>query len=467
VNGRPHVGHALELVQADVLARYYRLIGNKVRFQTGVDENAFKNVLSARAEGITAQELVDRNTKVFKELCKALDISHNHFIRTTSAEHRQTVHWFWNRLNPKDIYRKYYTGLYCTGCEDFYIERDLIDGLCPDHGTRPVEVEEENYFFRLSGYQEQIEELIHREIVRIIPSERRNEVLAFILRGIQDISISRSAERSEGWGISVPGNLSQVIYVWIDALINYISGLGYGGDEANIKFWEDNVLKIHVIGKNVWKFHAIHWLALLISAGFPLPSEIFVHGFLTEDGQKISKSRGFTIDPIQCISEIGVEAVRYYLLRSIPATGDGDFSLSRVAQLYNTDLANSLGNLVSRLTTLCEKAEYENIGEIFEPEAPEGFHEALARYRFDDSLRYIWSKIGALNQAIDHNEPWKFIKDGRTSDLYNLLSKWVKDLHQIGYWLQPFLPEIGARIIKILTEKRITKCAPILPRLKS
>jgi hypothetical protein len=301
VNAPPHVGHALELVQADAVARYNRLIGRQTVFQTGTDENAFKNVDAARKRGVPTQQLVDENSGAFRRLCEALGISNDHFIRTTEDAHRRGVVEFWRRLAPGDVYKAKYRGLYCTGCEDFYLEKDLVRGVCPDHGRPPSVIEEENYFFRLSTYQDRISELLESDRLRVVPASRRNEALAFVKRGLRDFSISRDAARAGGWGIPVPGDPAQVIYVWVDALINYVSGPGFGTDERWREVWNERSRKVHVIGKNVWKFHAVYWPALLLSAGLPLPDEVVVHGFVTVDGQKIGKSLGNAVDPLQGI----------------------------------------------------------------------------------------------------------------------------------------------------------------------
>jgi len=464
VNGRPHVGFALELVQADVIARNSRLLGNSTRFQTGTDENAFKNVITAREEGITTQELADRNSAAFRNLGDALTVASDSFVRTTDDRHRRGVHQFWHRVRSDDLYRKRYTGLYCVGCEDFYLERDLVDGRCPDHGTTPVPVEETNYFFRLSSYQGQLEELLSSDAIRVIPESRKNEVLSFIRRGLQDISVSRAAERSGGWGIPVPGDPSQTIYVWIDALINYVSGLGFGRKPNWDDFWNEDTRKIHVIGKNVWKFHAIYWPALLLSAGLALPDEIVVHGFLTENGQKISKSRGSTIDPFTVIAEHGADSVRYYLLRAVSPFLDGDFSVERLAALYVSDLANGLGNLVSRLTTLSERASYGAFDCPERPDSPAGFRDAINEYRFDDSLRTLWNRITQLNQGIDQAQPWVLLREAKARELRDCLTQWLEELHSVAYWLQPFLPGTADRILAILAAERIRKCAPLFPK---
>ena len=464
VNGRPHVGHALELVQADAIARYHRLLGREVRFQTGADENAFKNVATAKDEGLTPQQLVDRNTQWFVDLCEAFGSSHDHFIRTTSEEHIATVNWFWKRLKPGDTYTKRYAGLYCNGCEDFYLERDLVNGLCPDHKKAPVPVKEENLFFRLSSYQDRLEKLIRDDVIEVVPRTRKNEVLSFIRRGLHDISISRSSARSDGWGIPVPGNPSQVIYVWIDALINYVSGLGLGTGDAEARFWAEDTFKIHVIGKNVWKFHAVYWPALLLSAGLPLPNRIIVHGFLTENGEKISKSRGFAIDPIECVQKYGLDTVRYYLLRGIPTAADGDFSTTRIEDLYATDLANGLGNLVSRLTTLCDRAGYGSRVAPVDSQPFPGVCKAVDDCRLDEGLQLIWREIAGINQAVDAAEPWKALKSGRPDTIHDALHDWVCGLLKIAYCLEPFLPNAGHQVRVQLRASRIRKSQPLFPR---
>lgn len=453
-------------MQADVIARYNRLLDCRTNFQTGTDDNAFKNVLSAREEGISTRELVDRNSNVFRALVKAFNISSNHFIQTSENRHREGVHQFWKQLKPLDIYLKSYEGLYCIGCEDFYLEKDLIDGRCSDHGTKPVHVRENNYFFRLSSYQERLDELLSSGRIRITPSNRTNEILSFIRRGLQDISISRTSDRSGGWGIQVPSDSTQVIYVWIDALINYISGLGYGRNADWTEFWNENTYKIHVIGKNVWKFHAIYWPALLLSAGLPLPNEILVHGFITENGQKISKSLGNAIDPFDYVEKYGTDAIRYYLLRAISPFEDGDFSTKRLKLLYNSDLANGLGNLVSRLTTLCSKGAYGRYDHKIVPDAPPGFHDALVACEFDKAIKILWLTIAQLNQDIDRKEPWKALKGKDIGNLREHLTQWLKELHRVAYWLKPFLPDTSGKIIDLLSTDPITTCSPLFPRIK-
>lgn len=464
VNSKPHIGFALELVQADAIARYKRLTANTVRLQTGTDENAFKNVLTARQLGITTEQLVSQNAQLFRNLAEALNISFDNFVRTTNPTHRTGVELFWKQLKTQDIYKKDYTGLYCIACEDFYLEKDLVNGRCPDHGIEPAPVRETNYFFRLSTYQDHLKQLLSSDTVRVIPGTRKNEVLSFVCAGLKDFSISRVAERSGGWGIQVPGDPSQIIYVWIDALTNYISGLGYGTNENWNEFWSAHSSKTHVIGKNVWKFHAVYWPALLLSAGLPLPNDILVHGFLTEHGYKISKSRGSTIDPFELINKFGADTVRFYLLGEVSPFNDGDFSTERFRKVYEAKLANNLGNLVSRLTSLCAKAGYRRYECASAPQAPEGYHRAFDKYELDRALKLLWQKVTEVNQHIDRIKPWQSLKAGKPESVRNAASRWLKDVQKIAYWLDPFLPQTSDKILSILSENPIRPSGPLFPR---
>ncbi len=466
VNSRPHIGFALELAQADAITRYNRLIGHTVRLQTGTDENAFKNVLTARELNVPTVELVNKNAGLFLELAEALNISYDNFIRTTQPGHHRAVTHLWRQLKPEDVYKKAYEGLYCTGCEDFYLERDLINGCCPDHKMPPIKVQETNYFFRLSAYQDRLEQLLSKDVVKVVPETRKNEVLSFVRRGLQDFSISRAADRSQGWGIVVPGDPSQIVYVWVDALINYISGLGYGTGDAWRGFWTESSTKIHVIGKNVWKFHAVYWPALLLSARLPLPNEIVVHGFLTERGHKISKSRGNAINPFECVDSFGTDAVRYYLLKAVSPFNDSDFADDRLVQVYNSDLANGLGNLVSRVTSLCDTCNFGRYKTTSVQEAPKGYHQALRNYEFDKAVESLWKVIARLNRDIDRAKPWEDLKANRDAVLKSQLSAWLQEIHRVSYWLAPFLPQTSEKIKAVLSGKAIRSCRALLPRLK-
>ena len=377
VNARPHLGHALELVQADVLARHYRRLGYQVRFQSGTDDNSLKNVLAAQAAGRPVQDLVTANGRAFAELRGPLALSTDDFIHTsTDPRHRPGVERLWRACAARgDLYRRDYTGLYCTGCEQFYKRAELPGGCCPEHAVPPEPVAERNWFFRLSRYGGRLAALIESGELRIEPPARRREVLAFIGAGLEDFSISRSAARARGWGIPVPGDPQQVIYVWWDALGNYITAPGYGTGSADYpRWWAGARERIHLAGKGVLRFHAVYWPAILLSAGEPLPTQIVVHDYLTAGGRKISKSAAggsagpagpggpggpaaaassaALADPVALAARYGTDAVRWWLLREVPRTGDADFTTDRLVACANRDLANGVGNLVSRVTTL-------------------------------------------------------------------------------------------------------------------
>jgi methionyl-tRNA synthetase len=463
VNAPPHIGFALELVQADALARYHRLRGATVRLQTGTDENAFKNVLSARLLGVPVTELVDRNAARFRDLCQVLNVSPHGFVRTTTPGHRRAVHAFIERLAKDDVYRAAYRGLYCPGCEDFYLERDLDADRCPEHGTPVVPVEERNVFFRLGAYQDDVRTLIASGRLRVVPPSREAEVLRFIDRGLTDISLSRDAARSGGWGIPYPGEPDQVVYVWIDALINYLSGLGFPDASDVSRFWSAGSRKVHLAGKNVWKFHAIYWPALLLSAGLPVPDTIVVHGFLTNEGKKISKSSGNGIDPASYVDQFGVDAVRWLLLRHIHPIDDSDFSVGRLAEAYTIDLANGIGNLCSRLTTLAESAELPGVSVQHAPAAPTGFHNQVAAYRPDLATALLWEEIRAINRALVDAKPWDLLRDGQRALACQRLSAFVERLVSVAFWLEPFLPNTSLTIRQALAQPRIRKLPPLFP----
>jgi methionyl-tRNA synthetase len=362
VNARPHIGFALELVQADVLARFRRGRGENVRFQAGTDDNSLKNVLAAQAAGTPVREFVDRNAEAFLALGEALSLSVDDVIRTSrDPRHRPGVERFWRACaDAGDLYRKRYEGLYCTGCEQFYAAAELSDGRCPEHGTEPQPVAEENWFFRLSRYAAPLREAISTGRLRIEPAGRRNEVLAFIDRGLEDFSVSRPAQRAGGWGITVPGDPDQVIYVWFDALCNYVTALGYGtGEDAYRHWWtadDSGGRRIHLLGKGVLRFHAVYWPAMLLSCRQPLPSDIFVHDYLTAGGRRISKSAGPVVaEPAALAGEYGTDAVRWWLLREVPRVGDADFTVERLIARADDELANGLGNLVNRVVAMIHR----------------------------------------------------------------------------------------------------------------
>ena len=462
VNGKPHIGHALELVQTDTLVRAFRAAGYDAYFLTGTDENAQKNVESAEKAGVPTQHLVDENSKRFQDLATPLHLSFDQFIRTTSEKHIKGAQNFW-KLCEKDIYKKTYTGLYCVGCEAFYKDGEFPDNICPNHNRKLEEISEENYFFALSRYQEHILDIIVHNKIEIAPESRKNEIVNFIKKGLEDFSISRPATRMKNWGIPVPGDENQRMYVWFDALTNYITALDFFTEgDLYKKYWLDNDLKIHIIGKDIIKFHAIYWIGMLLSANLPLPNKEFVHGFISVKGQKMSKSLGNVIDPFEMVKIYGTDAVRYYLLREIPSLSDGDFSEDRMKQLYESDLANELGNLLSRLTTIAAKdgITIQPLSNSAIQQYNDKLTELLINFRFHEVLEKMWEQIRAINKDINVKEPWKLAADDRKE----MLRGWLNTLNHISINLQPLLPET-AKKIRTATTGKIEKIQPLFPRI--
>lgn len=454
VNASPHIGFALEIVQADVIARFHRIRGEDVFFLTGTDENALKNVLSAKETGVDTQVFVDKYAAEFKRLKDALNISWDDFIRTTEDRHVRGAQKLWLACRKEDIYKKKYRGLYCVGCEEFKTEKELVEGRCPEHSQKALEeVEEENYFFRLSNYQKELEDLIGSGALEVIPETRRNEVLSFVRQGLNDFSISRSRARAQGWGIPVPGDDMQMMYVWFDALINYITALGYADDALKFqKYWQENEHILHIIGKGVSRFHAIYWPAMLLSAGLRLPRQIFAHGYITIEGKKISKSLGNVIDPFALVEKYSADPVRYYLLRDIPTSEDGDFSVKKLEERYNGDLANGLGNLVARVAKVGERASPitfvfdRDIENAVKDEVKRVFFEYLdlARdIRLNEALSRVWELIGFTDRYVNTCAPWT-VKDA--AELKRIIANAAYLVGAIANLLGPFLPETSEEI---------------------
>ena len=514
VNSRAHIGHALELVQADVLARHHRRTGDDVRLQSGTDDNSLKNVLAAQAEGISTEELVRRNANAFAGLREHLSLSFDDFIRTGSdPRHRPGVERLWRACEASgDLYRKSYEGLYCVGCEQFYTPAELADGNCPEHGIPPQPVAEENYFFRLSRYADQLRELISSGRLRIEPAGRRNEVLGFIAGGLQDFSVSRSVGRARGWGIGVPGDPGQVIYVWWDALGNYITSLGYGTRGADYqRWWAGADRRVHLVGKGVLRFHAVYWPAILLSAGEPLPTEIFVHDYLSVDGRKISKSAGVGADsdPVQLAGTYGIDAVRWWLLREVPRVGDADFTVDRLVARANDELANGLGNLVSRVVSLVHSSR----GGVIRPcawppgtsrwlaaaggpgagagapewpadaadllaaieAAPRKVRAALGDFDFRAATAAVWAIVEQANRYVDATQPWHLARSERAGEvgaaarLDAVLGALIAACQVAAAEIWPFLPDLAARIAAACDDSAgaLPEPRPIFPRIET
>jgi methionyl-tRNA synthetase len=459
VNGKPHLGHALEFAQADSIARYHRLIGDDTFYLTGTDEHGSKIYKKAEDSGVEIQDFVDENAKVFSDLKTTLNISYDDFIRTSSDKHKAACQKLWLQLEESgDIYKSKYKGLYCVGCEAYLSEKDLDEnGNCPNHLKPPETLEEENYFFKLSKYSRQIRQLIETGDLDIKPESRKKEFLNMIGEdGLPDVSFSRP-KAVLPWGVTVPTDENQVMYVWCDALTNYISGLGYGfepeSDEAENfeKYWPSNV---QLIGKDILRFHAGIWVGMLLSAGLPTPKAIYVHGFVTSEGQKMSKSLGNVVDPLETAEKYGIDALRYYLLREIPTDDDGDFSANRFKEVYNSELANSLGNLVNRVILMTEKylegkapkpTEDDEMQGLIE-EILEKYNRGFNNFNIRLAAEAVLDLVSFANKYIDDKKPWVMAKEDEyaLSDvLYNLL----EILRFIGLMLLPLIPDAATKIL--------------------
>ncbi|OQB06232.1 MAG: Methionine--tRNA ligase [bacterium ADurb.Bin212] len=461
VNSIPHVGHAVEKIQADVLARQYRQ-KNDVFFLSGVDENSLKNVLAAKKAGMDTADFVAKNSSEFEGLKELLNLSYDKFIHTTSKQHFDGCKKMWQALKPEDLYKKNYKGYYCVGCEEFKTEADLCDGKCPEHDSPLEIVEEENYFFKLSNYQEKLLELIENDEIEIIPSFRRNETLSFIRGGLEDFSVSRSKERAQNWGVPVPGDEDQIMYVWVDALANYITALGYSSDDDEYKkFWLNGDNITHMIGKGIMRFHAVYWIALLLSAGLRLPKKIYVHEYLTIDGKKMSKSIGNVIFPQEIIDRYGRDATRYILLSSLPYNSDGDLTWEKMDAKYTADLCNGIGNLNQRVLSMINRYGIEL--HTFESD-PINTAEYIEKFKFAEGLEQVINSVGQVNRMIDDEKPWEKIKSGENKAAEATLNQAYSELKQIASSLDVFMPETAEKM-KIQLET--LKPEPLFPRIES
>ncbi len=450
VNGEPHLGHAMEFVMADVLARAARTRGETVIFSTGTDEHGGKIAEKAAELKVTPQALSDEMSQKFRDLITALEVKPDRFIRTTDKGHEQRSQIVWKAL-AKDIYKNKYVGWYCTGDEEFFTETVVKEnkGVCPDHNRPYEKIEEENYFFRLSNYGEQIRKAILDNSFQVIPATRRNEILSLLDSGLDDISISRPKNKID-WGIPVPGDTTQVMYVWFEALLNYITVLGYPEHDDFKQFWPADV---QVVGKGILRFHAAIFPGILLALGQPLAKQLYVHGYVTVDNKKMSKSLGNSVSPHDIIDRFGADAFRYYFLRHVPSYDDGDFSWEAFETAYNNELANELGNAVQRTAAMITKYQGGVIGEIPEAEHDMGaYSEAIELCKFDRALDSVWEQVRGLNQFIDTEKPWEIAKSEDQDHLREVLAALVGDLLEIAGLIEPFLPATATKIQAMFAE---------------
>jgi methionyl-tRNA synthetase len=468
-NDVPHIGHAYTTIAADAIARFYRQHGDEVFLLTGTDEHGVNiERIAADGDGSPTQH-VDRVAGVFRELWRELDIGYDRFIRTTEAAHHRAVIAFWRRLRASgDLYRGTYTGAYCPRCEAYYQPDELIDGACPVHAQACEIVSEENWFFRLSRYQDALEHLV-RDTAFVRPESRRNEVLSIINQGLRDFSVSRRQVR---WGVPVPDATDEVIYVWVDALVNYLTGVGFPDESVAFERWWP--AQLHLVGKEIIRFHCIYWPALLLSAGLPLPAQVFAHGWLTREGQKISKSTGNTVDTGALVSEFGSDAVRYYLLRATAFGSDGDFSRQAFVARYNADLANDFGNLVQRATSLARRygvADGDSPGErerqLREAGASACAHRdrAFAELALHDAAAAAGDYVREVNRYLQATAPWDLARGGDIARAQVVVAEVVAATRLSTELYAPIIPGAAAEALSRLCEAPPRVGPPLFPRL--
>ena len=467
VNSTPHIGHAYTTIAADIVVRHRRQRGDETFFLTGVDEHAQKVYRTAEAEGIEPREYLDRIVGAWRELPERLNATNDFFIRTSDDGHKRFVQDFVQRIYDNgDVYEDTYSGWYCVSCEAFYTEAELVEGNCPIHGTKPEWIEEKNYFFRLSAYQDRLVELYRSRPDFVLPAFRYNEALSFIEHGLQDFSISRAGQP---WGVPLPWDESQVAYVWVDALPNYLSALTYAreGDDLLPQFWPG----CHFLAKDILRFHCIYWPALLLSAGYDVPHQLFVHGWLLLDDRKISKSAGNVVDPLDLIDVYGADAVRFWSARAVSFGQDGSASVDGLHERYERELGNDLGNLVSRTTAMI--ARYRG-GRLARPD-PLGVRfdaSALARevaelfdaYDITRALETIWQYVRDLNRYVEEQKPWELAKEeSRAGELDGVLYELADGLVAVAVAVSPYLPETAPRILAALRQSEELDFARIAP----
>jgi methionyl-tRNA synthetase len=456
VNATPHVGHAYTTIAADILARHRRQRAEETFFLTGTDEHGSNIARVAEEAGLEPKEFADRNAATFIEMTRRINVSNDFFIRTTDERHEQLVQEFLQRIyDAGEIYEGVYAGLYCSRCESFYTEAELIDGKCPQHGIPPEWVEEKNYFFRLSAYQDKLLALYDENPEFVLPKFRANEARSFIEQGLDDISVSRATQR---WGVPVPWDPDQVVYVWVDALINYWSALAFAreGEDLRERLWPE---VHHLLAKDILKFHCVIWPALLMGAGISVPKQLFVHGYLLMDDRKMSKSLGNVIDPLELIDVYGVDPVRYYLFRAASFGQDGSISVDGLHERYERELGNDLGNLLSRTTAMVARYRDGTLPAVAGSPELAAELDALApkvagrldAYDLTGALDEIWEVVRTLNRHVEQNAPWELAKnEGKAPDLDRVLFDLADGLRVLAVVLAPYLPETSPQILAAL-----------------
>jgi methionyl-tRNA synthetase len=460
LNGKPHMGHALEIIQADCVARFHRLLGKEVVFQTGSDEHGAKNFKTAAEKNVEIMPFIDKNYESFINLYKSLNISFDRYCRTTNPVHKKGAQKLWIEMfKQNDIYKSNYNGLYCVGCEVYKTTTELENGVCPNHPNREImELKEENYFFKLTNYKEKLLELYNSDTIQIIPKKWKAEILGFINSGLMDVSFSRQKEKMS-WGIQVPNDDGHVMYVWCDALSNYITNVGYEYDQSEFNsIWPAD---IHLIGKDITRFHAVYWPAMLLSAKLPLPKKLFVHGFLTIEGSKIGKSLGNAIDPVNVIKEYGCDPFRFYLLKNVPSSDDGSFKEDDLITVYNNSLANDLGNLVLRVITFVEKDFQNQIPKLYDISKEDqemidkfdfvkDIEQLFANFQLNLASERIWEFIKDVNKFVNDTAPWVLRKSDNKERYSTVIYILIEALRVISIYIQPFIPSISEKVAKII-----------------
>lgn len=471
VNDVPHIGHTYTTVAADVLARWHRELGEETFFLTGTDEHGAKIEEKARERKIEPQKYADEIAEKFKAAWRELNISNDNFLRTTDEAHVKAVQKALQFMYDKgDIYLSAYEGLYCRGCEQYKTERDLVDGLCPDHRAAPEKMSEECYNFRLSKYQDELLEKIKKDELRILPANRKNEMVSFYEKeGLTDVSFSR---KNIKWGIPVPWDKTHTVYVWADAFLNYLTGLGWDGSapldkggKGDLKFWP---AQVQLMSKDILRVHTTIWAAMLLSLELPLPENIFIHGYFQINGQKMSKSLGNVIAPEDLIKKYGVDATRYLIMSAAVFGHDGDISWEKFDAKYNADLANGLGNLAARVSNLIETNNLElKLKANSDKKLIKAYGAAMENFKFDEALKVLWDKLRQCDEVLSDKKPWKLdpsASSGR-EEIKRILEPIAQDILNVAGLLKPFMPTVAEKIIAQFSRENIKKGEALFPRL--